>query len=120
MAQLRQDYKHFTDREVEILVVGPDSQSSFIDYWTKNELPFTGLPDPDHKVSKLYGQKVKFSRLGRMPAMMLIDKKGLLRFYHYADSMMDIPPNQSVLELIDQLIQEDKAAQQQVSQEKPE
>jgi len=103
MAQLRQDYENFTTRNVEILVIGPDKQKDFIEYWEKNKLPFIGLPDPDHKVANLYGQQVKLTRLGRMPAMMLIDKNGYIRFYHYADSMMDIPANKSILNLIDKL-----------------
>lgn len=38
-------------------------------------------------------------KLGRMPAQMLIDKSGILRFVHYGGSMADIPPNTEILEL---------------------
>jgi peroxiredoxin Q/BCP len=40
---------------------------------------------------KLYGQEVKLFKLGRMPAQMLIDKSGILRFVYYGHSMADIP-----------------------------
>ena len=106
MAQLRQDFNKFVDKNAEILVVGPDDLSAFQKYWDQNKLPFTGLPDPEHKVADLYGQQVKFTRLGRMPAMMLIDQDGHIRFHHYADSMRDIPPNQTILEMLDILNQE--------------
>ena len=103
MAQLRQDYQQFVDREAEILVVGPDGLAAFREYWQKNDLPFIGLPDPEHNVANLYRQQVKLTRFGRMPAMMIIDKSGTIRFFHYADSMRDIPPNEMVLEFIDKL-----------------
>jgi peroxiredoxin Q/BCP len=110
MAQLRQDFKEYDRRDVEILVVGPDDQAAFKEYWAKNDLPFTGLPDPDHRVSNLYGQQVKIFRMGRMPAMTLIDKDGKIRFFHYANSMSDIPPNKAVLSYIDKLVEETLAA----------
>ena len=103
MAQLRQDYDKFITREAVILVVGPENQSAFQDYWSKNELPFIGLPDPDNRVARLYGQQVKLLKAGRMPAMMVIDKEGQIRFQHYAESMRDIPPNRVVFELLDEL-----------------
>ena len=107
MAQLRRDYQEFVDRDTEILVVGPDSRSAFEDYWTKNDLPFIGLPDPEHRVADLYGQQVKWLKAGRMPSMMLIDKAGRIRFKHYANSMADIPANQTILGFIDRMNEEE-------------
>ena len=103
MAQLRRDYPQFVDREAEILVVGPDGLAAFREYWQKNDLPFIGLPDPEHNVANLYRQQVKLTRFGRMPAMMIIDKSGTIRFYHYADSMRDIPPNEAILGFLDNM-----------------
>ena len=101
MAQLRQDYEKFVKLDTEILVAGPENAEAFRDYWKKENLPFIGLPDPDHKVLKLYGQEVKIFKLGRMPAQMLIDKSGKVRFVHYGHSMSDIPENKELLELIE-------------------
>ncbi len=39
-------------------------------------------------------------KLGRMPAQMLIDKSGVLRYVHYGHSMADIPTNEEILSLI--------------------
>ncbi len=107
MAQLRQDYQEIVNKDAVILVVGPEDQSAFQDYFSKHELPFIGLPDPEHRVANLYGQQVKLLRAGRMPAMMIIDKAGQVRFQHYADSMRDIPSNQAILEILDTLNQEE-------------
>ncbi len=103
MAQLRQDFAEFVSRDTEVVVVGPESPNAFADYFTKNDLPFVGLPDPEHTVLKLYGQKVKLFRFGRMPAQVLVDKTGVVRFVHYGHDMTDIPPTSEMLALIDSL-----------------
>ena len=100
MAQLRRDHEKFAGLDTEIIVVGPEKAGAFRDYWAKEDLPFTGLPDPEHRVLKLYGQEVKLFKLGRLPAQMLIDKSGKVRFVHYGHSMSDIPENQEIIDLI--------------------
>ena len=101
MAQLRQDYQKFVKLDTEIIVAGPENAEAFKDYWAKENLPFIGLPDPEHKVLKLYGQEVKIFKLGRMPAQVIINKAGKVRFVHYGHSMMDIPENKELLDLIE-------------------
>lgn len=64
MAQLRQDHEEFLDRDAIILIVGPEDQRKFKDYWDSEDLPFIGLPDPTHKVLKLFGQKVNIFKFG--------------------------------------------------------
>ena len=68
MAQLRQDHRSFSIREIEVVVVGPEDAKAFADYFQKESLPFIGLPDPKASVLKLYGQEVNLFKLGRMPA----------------------------------------------------
>ena len=103
MAQLRQDFEAFTKLSTKILVVGPDDAEAFRQFWQEEHPPFTGLPDPDHKVLSLYGQEVNLLKLGRMPAQVLIDKEGIARFVHYGHSMSDIPSNEEILALVDEI-----------------
>jgi peroxiredoxin len=103
MAQLRQDYPQFIARDMEVVVVGPEDARAFAAYWQKESLPFIGLPDPTHSVLKLYGQEVNLFKLGRMPAQVLIDKAGVARFVHYGHSMSDIPKNEEILALGDEI-----------------
>ena len=103
MAQLRRDYSEFLARDVEVVVVGPEDATAFAAYWQKESLPFVGLPDAGHSVLKLYGQEVKLFKLGRMPAQVLIDKAGVVRFVHYGHSMSDIPENAEILALVDEI-----------------
>ena len=45
-------------------------------------------------------------KLGRMPALLVVDRKGIIRFAHYGHSMSDISQNQEILDLLDTLNQE--------------
>lgn len=100
MAQLRQDYKHFVKLNTEIMVVGPENAKSFQKYWMKEALPYIGLPDPEHRILKLYGQEASLFKLGRLPAQMIIDKSSTLRYVHYGHSMADIPSNKEIMNLV--------------------
>lgn len=100
MAQLRQDFALFEAEDTVILVVGPENAGAFTEYWEEHDLPFTGLPDPKHSVLKTYGQEVNLFKLGRMPAQVIIDKAGTVRYVHYGHSMRDIPENVEVLALL--------------------
>jgi peroxiredoxin len=106
MAQLRQDYREFVARDAKVVVVGPGSESAFRDFWQKEDMPVIGLADPSHTVARRYGQEVKLLKLGRMPAMMVIDKARQVRYTHYGDAMSDIPPNAEILDILDALNQE--------------
>jgi peroxiredoxin len=106
MAQLRQEYQEFVKRDAEVIAIGPENSKVFADWWHEHEMPFTGLPDPEHSVSKLYGQEVKIFKLGRMPAQLIIDKKGFIRYKHYGSSMSDIAENSEILSKLDQLNKE--------------
>ncbi|MBF0202209.1 MAG: redoxin domain-containing protein [Desulfamplus sp.] len=101
MAQLCRDSHRFAELDIEVLIVGPESADSFKKYWEKESMPFTGCPDPMHKVMNLYGQEVKILKLGRMPAQMLIDKSGILKFVYYGSNMSDIPGIKDVEEVLE-------------------
>lgn len=103
MAQLRQDYPEFKKRQTQVVVVGPEDDKAFEAYWRENGLPFIGLPDPKASVLRLYGQEINLFKLGRMPAQVIVDREGRVRFVHYGHAMSDIPENQEILELLDQL-----------------
>jgi peroxiredoxin len=106
LAQLCQDYADFVARDAEVLVVGPDGPRSFQRTWEKQAFPFPGLADPQHTVADLYHQQVNLLKLGRMPAVLIVDQDGQIRYQHYGESMSDIPLNQEILQVLDQLNQE--------------
>ena len=103
MARIRNDYEKFKSRGAEILAIGPNTEAAFQQYWQKENIPYVGLPDPDHRVAVKYRQEVNLFKLGRMPLMCVVDQEGRIRYVHYGASMADIPENEALLNVIDQL-----------------
>jgi peroxiredoxin len=110
MAQLRQDYEEFVQRGTEVIAIGPESTEPFARWWREHEMPFPGVADPEHLIASVYGQQVRMAKLGRMPASILIDRNGYIRYKHFGESMSDIPKDRLVLSLIDELNEEDASA----------
>jgi peroxiredoxin Q/BCP len=106
MAQLRQDYQKFVDRQAQVIAVGPEDAKAFADFWHTERMPSVGLADHEHIVANLYGQEVNPLKLGRMPALVVVDKEGKIRYQHYGNSMSDIPSNEAILSLLDDLNKE--------------
>ena len=83
--------------------MGPNSLSAFEQYWTNEKIPFVGLPDADHRVARKYKQEVNLFKLGRMPLNCIVDGRGYIRYANYGASMKDIPSNEELLHVIDEL-----------------
>ena len=105
MAQLRQDYGKFLEMDAEVVAIGPDGPNAFKRFWQENDIPFIGLADVKSRVADKYYQEVNLLRLGRMPAIFVIDKNGVIQYAHYASSMSDIPDNDEILEVLTKLNQ---------------
>jgi peroxiredoxin Q/BCP len=103
MAQLRQDQAEFDKRGVEVLIIGPDGPNAFKRYWLQENMPFTGLADIKNKVADAFHQEVNWLKLGRMPAMIIVDKEGFIRYSHYGSAMSDIPENALIFEILDKM-----------------
>lgn len=100
---MRDEYDEFTSRGAEIVAVGPDRAERFKTFWERENLPFIGLPDPDHAVARLYRQEVNLFKLGRMPLNCVVDTACRIRYIHYGSSMADIPDNRTFFDVIDEL-----------------
>jgi peroxiredoxin Q/BCP len=105
---LREEYDEFIERDAEILAIGPEGPRRFKQVWEAQQYPFVGFSDYRHTVADRYGQQVKLLKLGRMPALLIVDKRGVIRFAHFGDDMADIPKNEDVLALLDRLNEGDK------------
>jgi peroxiredoxin Q/BCP len=106
MAQLRQDYPKFIERQAEVIAIGPEDAATFADFWSGHKMPFPGIPDPQHIIAGKYGQKVKLLKLGRMPALVVIDRQGRIRYGHYGEAMSDIPTDEEILAMLDEINKE--------------
>ncbi len=103
MAQLRQSYQKYQERDAEIIAIGPEGPEEFTGWWHSHDMPFTGIPDPEHTVADMYGQQVNLLKLGRMPATLVIDKEGVIRHAHYGGSMKDVSGDEELLDVLDGL-----------------
>jgi peroxiredoxin len=103
MAELRRNYRKFTGRKTEVIAVGPEDAKSFAEWWHREKMPFPGIPDPKHTIANTYGQQVKPLKFGRMPAMVVVDREGKIRYRHYGGDMSDIPSDEEVLSLLDEI-----------------
>lgn len=101
LGRLAARYEEFKQRNTEIIAIGIDSAPAFERFWSAGEIPFVGAPDPERKALRRYGQQVKLLRLGRLPAVVIIDREGVVRWVHYGGSMMDIPEIDELLSRID-------------------
>ncbi len=100
---MRRDSREFLNRDTEVIVVGPEKPGKFRDFWNKEQMPFTGVPDPDHKIADMFGQEVKLLKLGRMPATVIVDKSGNMVYSHYGKSMVDTLDTKTILSVLDEL-----------------
>ncbi len=100
---MKQDFREFTSRNTTIVVVAPHSAEKVAKFWKEEDLPMIGVPDEEGKLAGLYGQEWKLLKLGRMPALFVVDRKGALAFAQYGKSMSDIPGNSEMLKVLDGL-----------------
>jgi len=100
---MKKDIKKFTDRKAQIVVIVPHGAEKTKSYWEKENLPYIGIPDPEGTLGKLYGQEWNLIKLGRMPALFIIDQKGSIAFAQYAKNMADIPENRGLFEILEGL-----------------
>jgi peroxiredoxin len=100
MAQLRQDYQEFVRLNTVVIAIGRDTARAFQSFWEARQLPFIGLPDPKGKVLKQYGQEIKLLKLGRMPAQVIVDIQGVVRYLHYGQNMADISTNKEIFDIL--------------------
>ena len=56
--------------------------------------------DKKKDIVKPLHQEVIISKLGRMPAIIVVDKEGIVRYAYFGESMSDIPPNEEILEVL--------------------
>lgn len=59
--------------------------------------------DETKEVPKELHQEWKLLKLGRMPALLILDKDGIVQYAYYSDSMKDIPENEKIFEILEKL-----------------
>ena len=93
---MRDSFDQFTKAGVTVAAVSQDDAGDVNAYWEENEIPFICIPDPEGKLKALYNQQ---SKMGPLPALFIIDRRGMIRMAHYGEDMKDIPPAAELLKL---------------------
>lgn len=98
---MKGDFQEFRYRKALIAVIAPHGREKVRSYWQKESLPFIGIPDPDGRLGKLYGQEWNLIKLGRMPALFITDCQGAIAYSQYAKNMADIPENKELFQILE-------------------
>ncbi|GAB4378821.1 MAG: thioredoxin-dependent thiol peroxidase [Calditrichia bacterium] len=99
----RDNLPQFQARDAVVLGVSPDSVSSHQKFIEKQNLNFTLLSDPDHRVAEAYGawgEKVRYGRkyMGIYRTTFVIGKDGIIK-----KVFQDVKPADHALEVLDAL-----------------
>jgi peroxiredoxin Q/BCP len=102
----RDDYSQLKKREVEVIGVSGDDQSSHQKFTEKYSLPFTLLSDPDHAMMEEYGawgEKNMYGKksMGVLRTTYIIDEDG--KIAHIFKKVKTDTHSQDVLKVIDEM-----------------
>jgi len=92
MAQLRHDYQQFKDLNTEIMVMVPNGPKMIAKHVQAYNPPYPILMDKGGSVAAQYFQVKKMLLLGT-PTVFLVDQEGIIRYAHYAASVVEEPDN---------------------------
>lgn len=98
--RLRDDYEKIKNLNAELYAILPDNLESAKKFESKYAKKYPLYYDAKKKVNKMLKQEVKPLKLGRMPALLIIDKQGIIKYAYYSDEMSDIPENDEIFEVL--------------------
>jgi peroxiredoxin Q/BCP len=98
LIRLAQDLDKFKELDTEVYVVTADrfeNARRLELVYIKGKFPI--YFDKEHEVVKLLKQDVKILQLGRLPAILIVDKEGMIQYAYYGSSFLDIPSNRQLI-----------------------
>lgn len=103
MAQLRHDYAKIQALKGEVLVMVPNGPKMIERYRANHQNPYPILSDKSSQVAGQYFQVKHFFKFGT-PTVFVVDQAGLIRYAHYASSLIEEPDTQETLAVLAQLV----------------
>ena len=104
MHDLNADVKKFEEQEAVIIPILADSEDGAKQLEsTCEECQIPIFFDKQKKVVKELHQQVILSKAGRMPAIIIVDKEGIVRYAYFGESMSDIPKNDVLLGVLKEI-----------------
>ena len=59
--------------------------------------------DESKMVAKMLKQEKKWTKLGRLPGLLVINKEGIIEYAYYGKNMHDIPENDEILQVLEKI-----------------
>jgi peroxiredoxin Q/BCP len=97
---LRKEYETFQELNAELYPILVDDKDNAIKMEEKYARKFPIYYDEEKKVANMLNQEVKLLKLGRMPALLILDTENVIRYAYYGESMSDIPENDQLFEVL--------------------
>lgn len=101
--KIRDAYVKFKSYNTEIYAILPDNLENAKNFESTFAETYPIYYDDKKEVNKLLKQEVKPLKMGRMPALLIIDKQGIIKYAYYSDSMDDIPENEELFKILEKL-----------------
>ena len=101
--KLGSEYEKFKELNAVIYAILPDNLENAQNFESEFAKEYPIYYDDKKKVNKMLKQEVKPLKLGRMPALLIIDKQAIIRYAYYSDSMDDIPKNEEIFKILENL-----------------
>lgn len=101
--KLRKDHEKFKELNAVLYAILPDNLENAQKFESEYAQEYPIYYDNKKKVNKMLKQEVKPLKLGRMPALLIIDKHAIIRYAYYSDSMDDIPQNEEIFKILENL-----------------
>ena len=100
---LGKDLEKFNELNTVIYAILPDNLEKAQLFESEFARGYPIYYDDKKKVNKILKQEIKPLKFGRMPALLILDKQGIIRYAYYSDSMDDIPKNKEIFAVIENL-----------------
>ena len=101
--KLGKDFEKFNELDAVLYAILPDNLENAQKFESEFAKTYPIYYDDKKKVNKMLKQEVKPLKLGRMPALLIIDKQGIIKYAYYSDSMDDIPENEEIFNIVKKL-----------------
>jgi peroxiredoxin len=95
---MMRDLKKFKELDTELYIITADrfeNARRLEVFYLKKQAPI--YFDTKHEIVTLLKQDVKILTLGRLPAILIVDKKGIVQYAYYGSSFIDIPSNRELI-----------------------
>lgn len=101
--KLDDSFEQFKEFNAVLYAILPDDFENAQKFEANFAKKFPIYYDDKKNVNKMLKQEVKPLKLGRMPALLIIDKQGIIKYSYYSDSMEDIPDNEELFQTLKEI-----------------